>query len=71
MEYLRLREGGYAEQKVRYLRRLFRYQEWHPYRRNGQVFNGCLVGINESGQLALETERGLEYFGMKEVEFIL
>ncbi len=70
-EYRHLRDGRYPELKARYLRHLFRYQEWHPYRRNGQIFNACLVGISESGQLALETEQGLEYFGMKEVEFVM
>jgi BirA family biotin operon repressor/biotin-[acetyl-CoA-carboxylase] ligase len=70
-EYLRLRAGAFAEQKERYLRHLFRYRQWYPYRRDGRVFNGYLTDVSEAGQLVLETERGLEYFGLKEVEFVL
>lgn len=70
-EYQRLRDGRFTELKGRYLRHLFRYQEWHPYRRDGQVFNGCLVDVNDSGQLALETEQGVAYFGMQEVAFVI
>lgn len=70
-EYQRLRAGQFVELKARYLSRLFRYQEWQPYRRNGQLFNGRLIDVNDSGQLALETAQGVAYFGMKEVQFVI
>ncbi|MCY7352890.1 MAG: biotin--[acetyl-CoA-carboxylase] ligase [Cytophagaceae bacterium] len=70
-EYLRLRQGGQQAQKARYLARLFRYQEWHPYRSNGRLFNAQLLGVDETGCLALETTGGLRYFGIKEVEFVI
>ncbi len=69
-EYLRLRGGGQTAQKARYLAALYRYQEWHPFRLpDGRTFNGQILGVDEAGRLALETEGGLRYFGMKEVEF--
>lgn len=69
-EYLRLRGGGHATQKARYLAALYRYQEWHPFRLpDGRTFNGQILGVDEAGRLALETEEGLRYFGMKEVAF--
>lgn len=70
-EYLRLRQGGHPAQKARYLARLFRYQEWHPYRSHGRLFNAQLLGVDETGRLALETTEGVQYFGMKEVEFVI
>lgn len=69
-EYLRLRQGGHEAQKARYLAALYRYQEWHPFRdAEGQLFNGQLLGVDEAGRLAVETETGVRYFGVKEVQF--
>lgn len=71
-EYLRLRQGGYEAQKGRYLAALYRYQEWHPFRAaDGRVFNGQILGVDEAGRLALQTESGVRYFGVKEVGFIV
>lgn len=70
-EYLRLRQGGHEAQKARYLALLHRYQEWHPFRdAEGRMFNGQILGVDEAGRLALQTEGGVRYFGVKEVGFV-
>ena len=70
-EYLRLRRGDHEAQKARYLAVLYRYQEWHPFRdADGRIFNGQILGVDEAGRLALETEGGVRYFGVKEVGFV-
>ncbi len=71
-EYLRLRQGHHVAQKARYLAALYRYQEWHPFRLpDGRTFNAQLLGVDEAGRLALQTEAGVRYFGMKEVGFVI
>lgn len=72
-EYLRLRRGDHEAQKARYLAALYRYQEWHPFRdAEGRLFNGQILGVDEAGRLALQTENGgVRYFGVKEVGFVV
>jgi BirA family biotin operon repressor/biotin-[acetyl-CoA-carboxylase] ligase len=70
-EYLRLRRGGSDAQKARYLAALYRFQQWHPFRdAEGRLFNGQLLGVDEAGRLALQTDGGVRYFGVKEVGFV-
>jgi BirA family biotin operon repressor/biotin-[acetyl-CoA-carboxylase] ligase len=69
--YLTIKTGKYPELKAKYLANLFRFQEYHYFRKNGQQFLGQIVGIDETGKLAIETEGLLLYFDFKEVEFVL
>lgn len=71
--YLQLRNGGDAGQKRSYLNRLFRYQEWHPFRdESGHVFNGMIAGIADNGRLAIQKEdNSVTYYGIKEVSFVI
>ena len=69
--YVLLKEGYYETLKARYLTHLFRYQEWHEYRIDGHIQLGQILGIDEHGRLALETSDGLNYYGFKEIEFII
>lgn len=69
--YLTIKNGDYEMLKSRYLSNLFRMNENHHFRKNGQLFLGKITGINESGQLGIETDGLVEYFGFKEVEFVI
>ncbi|MFN8355488.1 MAG: biotin--[acetyl-CoA-carboxylase] ligase [Spirosomataceae bacterium] len=69
--YLQLKNSSFDSLKVKYLSILFRYQEYHYFRRNGKVFLGQIVGIDEMGRLAVETDGYLEYFDLKEIEFVI
>lgn len=68
-KYLLLRNGHYGLLKTRYLQNLFRYQEKHVFARNGVPFEGMIVGVSETGQLAVQIEERLEYFDFKEISY--
>lgn len=69
--YLKLKSGDFGFLKASYLQTLFRINQWHTFRKNGQIFLGKITGIDENGRLAMETEFGAEVFGFKEVEFVI
>ncbi|MES2731891.1 MAG: biotin--[acetyl-CoA-carboxylase] ligase [Bacteroidota bacterium] len=68
--YLLLRNGGLEVMKSRYLQHLYWYQEQHTFRGQAHLFEGKIVGIDAIGRLALETQGIIQYFGLKEIEFI-
>ncbi|MBB6005578.1 biotin--[acetyl-CoA-carboxylase] ligase [Arcicella rosea] len=69
--YLTIKNGNYETLKNRYLSNLFRIEEFHHFRKNGQLFVGKIIGIDETGQLGIESDGLIEYFGFKEVEFVI
>jgi len=68
--YLKIKNNGYESLKIKYLSNLYRFQEQHYFRRNGQQFLGQIVGIDETGKLGVETDETIIYFDFKEVEFV-
>jgi len=71
MNYLKIKNNGYEFLKTKYLANLFRFQEYHYYRSNGQQFTGKIVGIDETGKLGIETGGNVIYFDFKEVQFVI
>jgi BirA family transcriptional regulator, biotin operon repressor / biotin---[acetyl-CoA-carboxylase] ligase len=69
--YLRIKNNDYEPLKFRYLNNMYRFQEWHYFRKNGQQFLGQIIGIDPTGKLAIETEGMVLYFDFKEVEFVI
>ena len=74
--YLQLRAGvrsvDYRDTiRASYLQRLFRYQQEHPFRADGLLFRGTIIGVDPTGRLAIQVENEVRYFGFKEVEFVL
>lgn len=70
--YLQIKQGYYESLKIQYLRVMYRYQEWHYFRKNGELFLGQIIGIDQTGKLAIETEdEELLYFDFKEVQFVI
>ncbi|MFD1816722.1 BirA family transcriptional regulator, biotin operon repressor / biotin-[acetyl-CoA-carboxylase] ligase [Pseudarcicella hirudinis] len=70
-KYLLLRNGGIDSLKQQYISKLFRYQEWHYFRKDGIEFLGQILGIDEQGKLAVEAEGRIQYFGFKEIQFVI
>ncbi len=68
--YLLLRNKQYALLKTRYLQHLFRYQEPHLFQRRNQEVEGVIVGVAETGHLAVQIENKLEYFDFKEISYV-
>ncbi|GAA3921657.1 biotin--[acetyl-CoA-carboxylase] ligase [Hymenobacter algoricola] len=68
--YLQLRAGRVSQLRYDYLQALYRYQERHPYEVGGQQVTGQIVGIDETGRLAVEINGQLRSFGLQEIRYI-
>jgi BirA family biotin operon repressor/biotin-[acetyl-CoA-carboxylase] ligase len=70
-QYLKLKSNSNHLLSQEYLKRLYRYGQPSSFRRNGQVFEGSITGINELGMLIIESEGKAQAYNFKEVEFII
>lgn len=68
--YLQLRAGHRFSLKQDYLAILYRYQEEHSFETEGRYFRGTIVGVDESGRLAISTNGQVQHFNFKEVSFL-
>ena len=71
INYLKIKNNDYNLLKIKYLNNLYRFEEYHYFRKNGQQFTGKIIGINETGKLGIETNGNVIYFDFKEVEFVI
>jgi BirA family biotin operon repressor/biotin-[acetyl-CoA-carboxylase] ligase len=69
--YLQVQDGARDTLKTAYLETLFRYQETHTFSRDGEQFQGTIVGIDEAGRLAIDEAGTVRYYAFKEVQFVL
>ncbi len=69
--YLQLRAGNRDIIRASYLQRLFRYQEEHAFRADGNMFRGIITGVDPTGRLLVQVGPDLRTFGFKEVEFVV
>jgi BirA family biotin operon repressor/biotin-[acetyl-CoA-carboxylase] ligase len=69
--YRQLKEGRFNLLHSAFTNAMFRYREMHPYRRNGEIFYGRIVGVNPQGLLMLEVNEMLRTFNLKEIAFIV
>lgn len=67
--YLVLRSGKYTSLQIQYLERLYKFNIEAFYKFNGEVFEGIIKGVEDSGQLIVETNQGKKSFNFKEIEF--
>ena len=68
--YLQLRQGIYAALKSEYLQKLYWRNEMRTFATGEHTFKGTITGIDEAGQLCIESERGLQAYGIKEIKYI-
>ncbi|WMJ75441.1 biotin--[acetyl-CoA-carboxylase] ligase [Cytophagaceae bacterium ABcell3] len=68
--YLALMQKKYKNIQENYLSKMFRINEKHLYRSDG-IFEGTIRGIDPTGKLAVETEVGIRYFCLKEIEYVM
>lgn len=68
--YLLLKGSQRDRIRQQYLQHLYQRDEWHQYRASEGEFTGRIIGVNEGGQLAIETNKGLRYFSNKEVAYL-
>ena len=69
--YLQLRSGQRDTLKTNYLQTLYRYQEEHSFEAEGHSFRGVIIGVDETGRLAISEGDQVRYFGFKEVRFLV
>ncbi|GET32134.1 biotin--[acetyl-CoA-carboxylase] ligase [Prolixibacter bellariivorans] len=70
--YMQLKTGEIQKINEAYERRLFRMDEWAPYRAGEEEFEGKITGVDEIGRLVIEKRDGTkQQFHLKEVEFMI
>ena len=69
--YLQLKFGKKELLQKDYLQALYRYMEEALFQKpEGSVFSGKITGLDPSGKLKIEHQKGEEVFGIKEIKFI-
>ena len=68
--YLQLKAGRYRIIKEEYLKILYKINASAMYRQNGEVFEGMVKDISDSGLLMMEVQGKIAQFNFKEVEFL-
>lgn len=71
--YLQLKNKNITLIRTTYLQQLYRYQEWHPFQElsSGKNFTGQIIGVQESGKLAIQmNDNNVQYFDLKEIAFL-
>jgi BirA family transcriptional regulator, biotin operon repressor / biotin---[acetyl-CoA-carboxylase] ligase len=70
--YMQLKTGEVQKINTAYQERLFRCNQWAPYRAGDEEFEGKITGVDEIGRLVMEKRDGTkQQFHLKEVEFII
>lgn len=69
--YSLLRDGKEKQINREFISVLYRLNEKHTYRSEGELFEGTIVGVNGIGQLQIRKDNGqIAEFHFKEVEFV-
>lgn len=71
INYLKIKNNTYESLKIRYLNNLYRFKEFHYFRKNGEQFLGQIKEIDETGKLGIETDGNVFFYDFKEVEFVI
>lgn len=67
--YLQLKNRHYSPMKAEYLEKMYWMGEKRVFK-DTDYFEGTICGIDDTGQLMIETDSGMKKFGVKEVSFI-
>lgn len=68
--YLQLKNNRLDKLKFDYLQHLYCYQAPHLFLINKEQTQGIIVGIDETGRLAVQIKDTLRYFNFKEITFL-
>ncbi|MGF1923383.1 MAG: biotin--[acetyl-CoA-carboxylase] ligase [Bacteroidia bacterium] len=68
--YLKLRSGNYTQLRRIYVDRLYQLNKLARYQKDGEVFEGMIKGVSDSGLLQIETKQGKKEFNFREVSFL-
>lgn len=66
--YLQLKSGQVDQINELYLQHLYLFMEDAVYQnQQGDFFEGKITGIDQSGKLIVDTQQGIQHFGLKEI----
>lgn len=68
--YLQLRGGGFGMLERYYLENLYGFGQTRNFRSGGQDFEGMVVGLDETGRLAVRQGQATRHYAFKEIEFL-
>jgi BirA family biotin operon repressor/biotin-[acetyl-CoA-carboxylase] ligase len=68
--YLQLKSKKYTNLQQTYVSKLYQLERPSIYRQNGEIFEGIIKGITETGLLQLERNGKIEHYNFKEIEFL-
>jgi len=69
--YSELFEGNYEDLDAKFLKYLYRLNEWNDFADKDHRYKGRIVGVNDIGQLQIEEETGnVNTYNFKEVKFL-
>jgi len=68
--YLKLKAGNYKTLRDEYLNFLYKFDIIGLYRQNGDLFEGKIIDVSDTGVLTLETGNGIMTYNFKEIEFV-
>lgn len=69
-QYLHLRSGQYTKMTQNYVNSLYRFQELAAYQKDGKVFEGKIIGVDETGRLKMDVQGETQLFNFKEIQFL-
>lgn len=70
--YDKLKVGKLEKVNADYLKCLYRYNEFHPFKLKNKTFIGKITGVNEFGHLLVTHDSGeKKEYDLKEIEFVI
>ncbi len=68
--YLQLKANKHEQLRKSYVDRLYKINIKALYRQNGEVFEGVMVGVSDSGLLNIKINGKIVQYNFKEIEFL-
>jgi len=69
--YRELVEGNYEKLDGKFLKYLYRLNEWWNFKDKNREYSGKIIGVNDIGQLLIEEKSGaVNIYNFKEVKFL-
>jgi len=70
--YEMLQEGRYKEINEKYIKYLYRFNEFFTFKSLNKFFKAKITGVNENGHLQVHTTKNEKFeFAFKEIEFVI
>lgn len=68
--YLQLKTGNYTFLKQAYVDKLYKSNIRSFFRQNGEIFEGIIKGVTDTGLLEVERKEKITTYNFKEIEFL-